>query len=743
MLESFITTKVRPIRKIFVIEENDSESFFLIYKLLMNEIDGVNNLIFPNNDSIMHPICLEFVNRFDPDVLINFSRRDAKFLSDLFNVKAHESSEKYLNIHRFGSQLQAFTGKPFLVAKYPELVPKKVYSTSKIDGTPKSMFHALNYGMISKKDYVSLRKSYSIFKETQIDCADEITDHSSLIFDLNSKFHNLTNSMGGAYGNSSSIWEINYNRENIFRNEPYVFVSTSVNIPFLLYFWNTRATYNTSKLAWLPIELYKEYNEIINENTVIVYNDPEDISELKKLHPNNKFINPSNYYFHGTKERWIHFEHDQYIATTSGTPMVTHPNEKTFSDIGIGGGYVFEVRGLASFIYPKHHHLGILFQDNLISYDSFPEYFTRLSNKGISKYVHHFSPLENSGLTESFRIPSFKELVTSHFNYLGYSINETSKTFILEQLVNLIKGVDKTNLICDERIFNLLISLTPHNRTEKIIKKELPDLSTSPLKDDLISHIGKLKESGNISIPSSVVDITYIISKLNIPKPLHKDYLNKIQSLYNNKILLRGKSFKCEHCAANIWISLESFERVNFCVECGNIVDIPIFVGDKPLSDYFKLNQLVTRAVDQGQLSTLLLLNYIHNQNYRNIKYISNIEIHSNATLISDIDLYISIGNKMGICECKSNSIFDTKQIDELIVFAERLKCNFIILSCLLNKDASSLIEITKYISEKNVNLPIFIITKEELFNSEPKRLYTYFEVDHRTGMFPSGPILL
>lgn len=60
-----------------------------------------------------------------------------------------------------------------------------------------------------------------------------------------------------------------------------------------------------------------------------------------------------------------------------------------------------------------------------------------------------------------------------------------------------------------------------------------------------------------------------------------------------------------------LWFPLDSFQRTNHCVECGNELNIPIFIDGVIQSDHYKLNQLVARAIDQGQLSALLLINYI------------------------------------------------------------------------------------------------------------------------------------
>ncbi|WP_111779080.1 hypothetical protein [Pectobacterium parvum] len=745
MFDSFVTTKIRPVRKVFIIDENDIKTFSDIFNHLMIEIDGVINLIFPTNNKLFSQNTKEFVNRYDPDVILNYSILNDLDLSEHFNTITYNSKSSNYNLNKFGSPIFTFTGTPYLASKDPTLIPKKVFSHSKLEPTPESLFLALNYGVLNKKNLVQLKRMPSIFQEVIVSCVDELPDIYKVLFDNDIKYHNLTNSIGSAYSSSSSIFDINYNPKNFFheKGKKYAFISRKENLDFILYFWNIRCIYNSSQLAWIPIDVSEKNRKTITKDVTIVISNEEDRKHISNIYPDNEHIVADKYYFHGGTERWINFEHDQYITTNSQEKLLTHPNEKTFSDIGFGGGYVFEIRGPSEFLYTKKYFLGHHFSDKLIDQSAFPEYFTRLSKLGLSVYFSHFTPYQTSGVTQSFKLPLFKELLKHHFAHFDLIIEETPKTYILEQLINIIGGIDNAYLLCNEKTFNLLISLTPHTRTKQLIKKALPELEKISSDDDLIAYLGTLKERGEISFTPTVVTMETIISKLQLNKNEFEKFSPNLQTLCDKKIFLRGKNFKCNHCSAILWFSLESFQRDNYCVECGNSVKIPVFIEGKIQSDHYKLNQLVSRAIDQGQLSTALLINHIHKQKYSHFNYESNYEIFKNGELISDIDLFIKIGKKLGLCECKSNSSFTKRQIDELINTAQVIGSDFIILSCLLTYSDEKIIEIKEYITKKNLSIPVFIITKDELFNDHPQRLYSYFEVNYRTGKFYEGPILL
>lgn len=747
MQELFAITKVRPIRKVFIINENDFVTFNTIFKHLMSEIDGIYNLIFESSPLIFESNITEFVNRFDPDVIINYSTIEDITLAKNFRTEVHNAQKRDFNLFRYGSPLYTFTGMPYLSIKYPDLLPKNVYSSSNVSTEPSDLFFGLNYGIINKKDYVRLKRSQSIFKDTLIECAQTKANIKDTIFDEQRKFCLITNKIGSGHKTSGSIYAINHNLPNFFEKDNIFFISKANNLNNILFFWNERVAFSHAKTAWLPIELLDTEINVIENNTILIYTNDSDAQKLKTKYPNNKSIKIKEYYFNVENERWSDFEHDQNIILDNEKVVIRHPNEKTFSDTGLGGCYVLDIKGNTTFNYPKNYFFDELLRARHIDKEIFPTYFTRYSNKGISRYIQHFSPFDTSGITDAFNIPDFSSTLHFHFNKIGYTLKETPKTFILSQVINLLKGLKNCKLLCDRKIYTFINKITPANRTESIIKSHLPELLKSPHKDTITAYLGRLNDIGDVVIPSKILTIENILPDIADAeikdKELRKENtILKVQQLYNNKILLRGKNFTCEHCTASLWFALEDFSRINYCNECGNSINIPITTTNKSTGDHYKINHLVSRAVDQGQLATLLLIHYLYKQN-TNISYITNHEIYEKSELLSDIDVCVKFGNKLGLCECKSKQSFSEKQINELVFIANKIDCDFIILSSLLTKDDDEISRSMDYIKEKNINIPIFIITNEELFSPNPKYLYSYFEVNHLTNQFHRGPILI
>jgi hypothetical protein len=74
---AIITTKVRPVKKMFVIEHGDIDRITAIIKLRSREIYGLSNLIMENGDELFNANTLQFVNRHDPDARVLAELRSA------------------------------------------------------------------------------------------------------------------------------------------------------------------------------------------------------------------------------------------------------------------------------------------------------------------------------------------------------------------------------------------------------------------------------------------------------------------------------------------------------------------------------------------------------------------------------------------------------------------------------------------------------------------------------------------
>jgi len=740
MRTEFIQTKIRPIKKLFILNEKDFISFVEIVRKINREIDIVQNLILLNDSDLWSKINLEFIRRHDPDVIINFSDTDNEELSNYFEIMSVNPNDDKFKIGRFGTSLFSFSTMPLIAEKFQEGIPERVFAQYEINDEPVSLFGALNFGLVENKDDLNL--GLSIFKNMEIVYLNGNEDIIKYTFENDKKFINLTNVLGSGVGGGTSIWEIDYNKKNLFDKDKYIFVSSVNDIKTITYFWNTRSTYYYSKLAWIPEDLLCEFKKLIDDSTFFISLSDKYSAKIQNLFPEAKIINPNRYYFRGPWDRWKCFEHNQSINISDSNILIHHPSEKCFSDIGYGSACVFEIRGLDEFVYPVRKCIDDLYIPDHHDKTMFPERFIRISRKGLSKYVLQFEPFDTSGLTVSIKIPAFESVIPKIFESKGYKCKRTTKSSIIEQLVKLLGGTAESELICKKNIFELLISLTPKKRTEKVIEKLFGKKVSGLDSDEIISLVGKVKATGAVDFPIITMSIEQLVGKAEIKSSEKISFFKIIQKLYDKKIFLRGKSFNCLHCSSFVWLPLEEVTRNNYCNECGSEIQIPVYLNNKPETDYYRLNQLVVRAVDQGQMSTLLLLNYFAKQKYRTYNFVTNLEIFSDSNLITDVDVFIRIGKKLGIGECKSNSGFNLDQVDQIIKLAVSLKCDFLLFSCLLEQVSQDICKLEQHINTKIIDIPVFIFTSDELFSETPCRFYEYFELRHDSD-FVKGAIVV
>ncbi len=739
MRTEFVQTKIRPIRKLFVLDANDFEAFQLVMKSISDEVDQIYNLILMDDGLLWSEVTLDFVRRHDPDIIINLSTLENSVLKQHFEVVSVTPSTDRWKIGRFGTTLWGFSNLPDIAQRLGASVPQHVFTANSLKNAPRSIFDVINFGLV--EDTAELHLDRSIFKSVTIEPVPEGTSIIELLFDNTRKFCHLTTSIGFGSGGGTSIYERDYNEQRYFLEGRYIFVGSYLDLNFLCYFWNTRATHSFAELIWIPLEILEIAETVIDDQATLVVPDAIIAEELKKRFKTVKLIVADRYYFSGSMDRWKCFNHTQIVTITGDSVVIQHPVTQSFSDIGMSGACVLEVRGLNECAYPVRASFWELYRPFSHHPELFAERFYRISEKGLSQYCLHIS-FDHVDLAIEVKLPKFTEVVTHLFDAQGLSVHRTSKTAILEQLVNLVGGLQGAKKLCQQQLFDLIVSLTPTIRTEKALRGILGSNTNSIATEQILEIIGQARDSGAVEFPETVLTVDDLAGKANVKKGSKNTFFDDMQYLYEQRILLRGKSFSCSHCSSKVWFPLESLRRTNYCPECGNETRLPVYQAGQSEKDYYRLNQLLVRAVDQGQLATLLVLNIFSQQSFRILDFVSNLEVKRNSLLTTDIDLFIRIGKKLGIAECKSNSGFSEIQIDSLIEIATCLKCDFVVFSSLLSRTSTELNEAKQYIDNKNLAIPVLIFSKEVLFSIEPIKLYKYFESSMR-GEFPRGPIFV
>lgn len=738
---TFVTTSIRPFKKIFVVNPDDLSAFETIISSISDEVDQIFNLIIPLDKLFYLDSTKEFISRCDPDILFNLTEESSAELEHHFQVKTVKPDPDVWRLSKFGTKLMSFSTVPIWASKFGATAPSSVFATTELLNTPESLLFGVNFGCVPEVEKFHLETS--IFKDTSISDISELPDLEKDIFGHEKKFCHLTTHIGFGGGGGSSVWEIDYNREQYLQKGISVFSGSSTNLAFLYYFWNSRAYNPFSNLVWIPTELLSKFRDSISAQKYVTFYVAENDSRnfIKELFEAPHIVVVDRYHFSGAKTRWQCFDHSQTVQVSGDNIYLQHPAEKTFSDIGIGA-FVIEVQGISECTYPVKASFWDLYNPKARDWQMLQEHFKRVSRKGLAAYSFNIN-FDNSPVGLEFPLRSFRQVMEHLFKSKNIEIHDTPKSRLLSQLVNLIGGLENADDICKKHIFDLIYSSSPTVKTEVALKKLFPGLKGGD-QDSKVEAVSKAVEKGTVelSVIFATADDLYNKAKQADNSLQKTSFFSTFQTLYDRRVFLRGKHFDCPMCASKVWLPLETLSSSNYCPDCGNLITIPVHTNGAVDKDKYRLNQLLVRAIDQGQLSTLLLLNVLKKQSFRVFDFIANVEMLREGEVFSDADVLFRIGRKLGIAECKSARNFPTEQIDSMIQVIEDLKLDFGIFSCLLSADSVDLADSIEYIRSKNLKFPILIISRDVLFSPTKVKLHRYLEV-LSSEKFLTGPIIV
>jgi hypothetical protein len=120
-----------------------------------------------------------------------------------------------------------------------------------------------------------------------------------------------------------------------------------------------------------------------------------------------------------------------------------------------------------------------------------------------------------------------------------------------------------------------------------------------------------------------------------------------VSKLVQRGILLRGISFRCEACHLLQWHPLGQIGEVIECAGCLRRVQPPVRA---PIS--FKLNELATRAVEQGVIPVLLTQRLLSTHNTKHTLALLGVEVTKNDRRV-DVDFATTYHEYLVLAECK------------------------------------------------------------------------------------------
>lgn len=735
-----VTTKVRPVKKLFVINPGDETRLREIVKLTTEEIGGVYNLILLNDGDLFSRATARFVERNDPDVIVNYSDASTSSLSQLFRAHSYEDPDTFLK--SWSTPLCIWDQFPQNLSKYRDDGEITIYYVLENGAASDSLFSILNYGLGVHDLQEGLERT--IFSKCLLR---EITDEGEAVACLrepaNTRLPHLAVQLSGISG-GSSIYHVNHNRQKYFDEGITLVIGARSDLKSVVYFWNTRAVYASSNIIWMPTDLLAAATDTIREARYAVwFSDDQDLHSLvNETNPELIRVTPDRFYYDLLWNEWQHHEFTQNVAIVDSKMRVSHPHDRLFSGEGYNINMAFEISGLEELALPRSVALGKLFSPPLRpgAADE-AQRFTRVSGRGVSLYAEHFEPLEQQPIIRELTLPPDRLVFQTLFEEQGLSLEITRETALVDRVLHLLGGIEGVAPICNLKIVDLLVKLTPPRAAR--IARELRGIADGLGDDDLLDLIQRKLGEAVILNSDVVVDLSKMESLAGITAGERPRFLETVQLLFERNLILRGKAFRCPHCQTSLWYPLESLGRTLVCYGCNQLVYPPVAIGTRAATDAYRINELVAGAVDQGVLPVLLALHLLSCRQFWGFRYDCNLNVMDGNQKVSEIDLIFTIGRRLGLGELKAHRGFDEGQIDRLLAVAQRVGAGLLLFGTLLPANDPGVRHVIGYLASKNLEIPAFVLTQESLLAPKQIRFTPHFEVDLWTQTFPCGPILI
>lgn len=733
MYSRTITTKARPIKKVCIVDKNDYMNLIKIIKMYSSEIGGFLNLLFVNDEELFSENSIEFIKYHDPDIILNFSSCENEALTLNFNTYTIDGKKEDLNQHDLSIHLTSLNQIPGFPQKEFETVVKNIYTRFDKESNVKNLIYYMNFGLLDP-EFVNCTEG-SFFENINFINLDSIDNFFEIIFNTHKENLIFVNGVLSLNSESVDIWHVDHNRGDYYNKNPTAILGSNKNIKSMVYFWNMRATYIHNTNIWLPLELFDEYKDYLVKFTnfcIFPERSSTDFkTKIKNINKEILEIDNTKYYFDSERYEWELFQHTQNVSIINKRLTLIHPSDKLFSYY-FNLNIVLEVSGLNELYLPRSFKLGRLFKS--------PRTFSRISP---SKLMYDFSSVEaRTPYIDELNIPDSKTIFEAIFEEHGLKLENTPKSQLTDQLINILGGYEELKILCNKNICDLLVNLTP-KRIQRMIEETTKDLSkVDGISEDQIKEIFK-KNIDHVNTLSSNIIVEANNLRSMVPEVYNiKEFYSSVERLYEMNILLRGKSFNCPLCNSQLWYPLSAIPDKVKCYCCNNFISIPIYLNNRPLNDSFRLNELMVTSVDQGVLPVLLTTNFLFKQRFAGKRFIFDYEVSENSELLAEIDIIFTLGARIGVAEVKANRDFKNDQVDRLLNIGQKINSDIILFSSINRADSKEVKDLFEYIKEKNLNIPVFILTEEALFAKKLVSLNKYFVVNH-DNTFPKGPIIV
>lgn len=287
---------------------------------------------------------------------------------------------------------------------------------------------------------------------------------------------------------------------------------------------------------------------------------------------------------------------------------------------------------------------------------------------------------------------SVKEIYQNTFRDSGYSIKESHLTSKISSIIRLIGSIEHAYIFTEKPF-------------RQLIRKQL-----------------KMDNRDTFSIePIHFVEII----------KMYNDHITRgafLKDMITQKIFSRYVKAECPFCTFKNWFPLNKISEYVFCDGCYEEFLFPIGTIDA----HYRLNQLFRESFDNnGVIPILLTLYKLKKLCKESFLYTTGLLIYKDEKVVTDIDIACICDGKMILVECKDfekapkdqDLDVSLKQVENLKIIGNKIDCDGIILSSLVDPNSSVHSKLLKWARNHKSRPPINILDGGELISNSYNKL--------------------
>jgi hypothetical protein len=263
------------------------------------------------------------------------------------------------------------------------------------------------------------------------------------------------------------------------------------------------------------------------------------------------------------------------------------------------------------------------------------------------------------------------ETLQLYFTARDLQIRRSQDAKYISGLISLVGGIAGLNLLASRRAYLLLETLALKS-SKKVAQRITKELTSAGNSEEVFDKIEKLSRNVEIVPELKRRPKTYnqLYSMVEV-QPFRDQLLELLDQLSKKQIVHRGFHLSCPNCGTPTWYPLRAVHENLVCTGCSVEFPLPVqYPRGNEIRWEYTLNSLVNRVMDQDGLPPALALHYLH-RDKQIYSVVPGLELLRNNTVQAELDFVFIAKSELHAGECKAGSVLAEKDVQTARLAAE------------------------------------------------------------------------